>query len=133
MRGTNATFTVTVKEICVKEAVESSGATEAETRTRISNDLRRAAEKKRDAAMDEQIKAQLLQTSEADVKKVAESVSWAKFGPKSLAEFKFNLLLEEVAREQNINFENVTSYLRSQARVDDVAAEAQEGVELEFS
>jgi hypothetical protein len=76
-------------------------------------------------------------TCEADTKKIADSVSWAKFGPKSMAEFTWNLIVEEISIVEKISFNEVATFLRANATLLDTPGgdSAEGGVEdeIEFS
>ncbi|GAQ84143.1 hypothetical protein KFL_001770290 [Klebsormidium nitens] len=117
LRNVAARFTVTVHEIGIKKMLEKDPRPEAAIRADIEADLRATAERKTNDLIDQEVRRVLLETSEADVDKVAASVSWAKFGEKSLQDFKWNLLLEEVARNEKIEFEEAKAFLRRQATV----------------
>lgn len=117
LAGVKARFTVTVKAIGIKKELPKDTRPEAEQREAVKKELQAAAERRTNEAMDAVIRTSLLASSEADVEKVAQSVTWAKFGEKSLQDFKWNVLQEEVARVEGIPFEGVMPYLRSQARV----------------
>ena len=57
-----------------------------------------------DAVMDQMV--------DIDTSKVTESVSWAKFGEKSLRAFSWNLVKEEIARQEGIEARDVEARLR---------------------
>jgi FKBP-type peptidyl-prolyl cis-trans isomerase (trigger factor) len=117
LRNVRARFTVTVHEIGIKKMLDKDPRPDGVIRAEIEADLRATAERKTNDLIDTEVRKVLLQTSEADVEKVASSVSWAKFGEKSLQDFKWNLLLEEVARNEKIEFEEAKAFLRQNASV----------------
>eukprot|EP00271_Cylindrocystis_brebissonii_P013009 TRINITY_DN32550_c0_g1_i1.p1 TRINITY_DN32550_c0_g1~~TRINITY_DN32550_c0_g1_i1.p1 ORF type:complete len:358 (+),score=60.98 TRINITY_DN32550_c0_g1_i1:58-1074(+) len=117
LAGIKANFTVTVKEIGVKTAIAEDLRSAGDQRTAVEAQLTASAERVSNDAIDEKIRALLLASSEADVEKIAASVTWAKFGEKSLADFKWNLLQEEIARVEDITFDEVPSFLRKQATI----------------
>mmetsp|Transcript_3259 Transcript_3259/g.4437 ORF Transcript_3259/g.4437 Transcript_3259/m.4437 type:complete len:338 (-) Transcript_3259:242-1255(-) len=118
MRGVSARFNITVKEISKKEELETDSRSEKEQRAAILESLQADAKRVMDKQADEAIRAVLEKTSTADTQKVADSVSWAKFGPKSMAEFTWNLIVEEVSMVEGIKFDEVNAFLRSHAIID---------------
>ncbi|GBG71860.1 hypothetical protein CBR_g10798 [Chara braunii] len=117
LRNVKARFTVTVKAIGVKKELPKDTRPEHEQREEIKDELVAAEERKSNAQIDPEIRSALLESSEADVDKIASNVSWAKFGENSLKDFKWNLLMEEVARVENIAFEDVMPFLRREADI----------------
>lgn len=117
LAGVRARFTVTIHEIGVKKQLDADGRPLEAQRAEVEAQLLAAAERASNDVADAQIRAALLESTEADVEKVAASVSWAKFGAKSLQDFKWNLILEEVARMEGVTFEQVPPLLRSFATV----------------
>ncbi|CAI5471414.1 unnamed protein product [Closterium sp. Yama58-4] len=117
LAGVKAQFTVTVKEIGIKKEIEKDPRPVDVQRAEIEQQLLAVEERKSNDVLDAQIKAALLESSEADVEKVAASVTWAKFGERSLKEFKWNVLQEEVSRLEGIPFDQVPAFLRSQADI----------------
>lgn len=115
LAGVKARFTVTITEIGVKEEVEIDSRSVEEQRKSVTEELNAAAERTANEAIDGLIRNALLESSQADVDKVAASVTWAKFGERSLADFKWNVLQEEVARTEKITFDQVPTFLRNQA------------------
>lgn len=67
------------------------------SRAEIAATFEDSRKRKQNAIVDAAIRKVLEKSSTTDTKKVADSVTWAKFGPKSLAEFAWNLILEEVS------------------------------------
>jgi len=135
LRGVNVRFSVTVKEISVREELEEDTRPMEEQRAEIRAAHAAAAQRLTEEAMDAAIRSVLERTCVADTKKVADSVSWAKFGPKSMAEFTWNLILEEISMVEQIPFNEVPGFLRSHAVVlTDAAAadEAEEETEMSF-
>lgn len=119
LANVKAQFTVTVKEIGIKKLLEADTRTSEEQRAEIEAELKAVAERKFNDVVDAQIRSALLDSTEADVEKVAASVTWAKFGEKSLQDFKWNVVQEEVARVEGITFDQVPTFLRSQATITD--------------
>lgn len=115
LRDVGVRFTVTVKEISEREELEKDTRPVAEQRAEVWAEFEAAAKRKQEDEMDLAIRAVLEQTCQADTKKIADSVSWAKFGPKSMAEFTWNLILEEISKVEGIPFHEVASFLRAQA------------------
>eukprot|EP00475_Leptophrys_vorax_P025161 TRINITY_DN35177_c0_g1_i2.p1 TRINITY_DN35177_c0_g1~~TRINITY_DN35177_c0_g1_i2.p1 ORF type:complete len:371 (-),score=39.31 TRINITY_DN35177_c0_g1_i2:45-1043(-) len=117
LAGVRAQFTVTVKEIGVKKEIEKDPRPVDQQRAEIEQQMQAAAQRKANDVLDAQIRAALLDSSEADVEKVAASVTWAKFGEKSLQDFKWNVVQEEVGRVEGIAFDRVPAFLREEADV----------------
>lgn len=117
LAGVRARFTVTIHEIGVKKQLDADGRPPEAQRAELEAQLMAAAERASNDVADAQIRKALLESTDADVEKVAASVSWAKFGAKSLQDFKWNLILEEVARIEGVTFEQVPALLRSSAAI----------------
>ena len=62
----------------------------------VRAELEAKAQRQMNQALDVAIRTVIMETSSADVDTIAKNVSWAKFGEKSLAEFSWNLVKEEV-------------------------------------
>eukprot|EP00897_Mesotaenium_endlicherianum_P007604 jgi/Mesen1/6872/ME000352S05934 len=117
LANVKATFTATVKEIGVRKELTKDSRPVEEQRAQIQAELQANADRIANDALDSQIRTALLASSEADVEKMAASVTWAKFGEKSLQDYKWNVLQEEIARVESITFEQVPAFLRKQAKV----------------
>eukprot|EP00898_Chlorokybus_atmophyticus_P003907 jgi/Chlat1/4517/Chrsp29S04446 len=117
LRNMKARFTLTVHEIAKKELVTADSRPLEEQRAALEAAFQTEAQRKSDEAALVEIRKVLLETSRADTDKVVKSVSWAKFGEKSLADFTWNLIQEEVAREQGLKMAEVPAFLISQADI----------------
>jgi len=107
LRDVNVRFTVTVREISQREELEKDPRPVEEQRAEIWATQEAAAKRTQEDAMDLAIRTVMEKTCEADTKKIADSVSWAKFGPKSMAEFTWNLIVEEISIVEKISFNEV--------------------------
>jgi FKBP-type peptidyl-prolyl cis-trans isomerase (trigger factor) len=115
--GLTVDFTVLVKEIGETRPIEPDMRPDSEQRLEMASQLRAQAQKRCQEAIDAQLKEQLLQSSSADTELKTKSVSWAKFGPESEKSLKWNCILEEVARVEDIPFADVLPFLRREAVV----------------
>lgn len=80
--------------------------------------LTRTIAARTNASVDAALKEALLAACTVDSDVIVESVSWAKFGEKSLTEFKWSCIKEKIVSAHNLdNIEEVPVWLRSQADV----------------
>jgi len=137
LRDVNVRFTVTVREISQREELAKDLRPVEEQRAEIWATHEAAAKRAQEDAMDLAIRSVMEGTCEADTKKIADSVSWAKFGPKSMAEFTWNLIVEEISIVEKISFNEVAAFLRANATLLDTpggdSAEGDMEDEIEFS
>lgn len=117
LAGVTVNFKVTVKKILQRVAKEADARSPEEQRADIVARLEAQAQAETDKRLDKAIRAVYSQRSVADVQKQADAVSWAKFGEKSLEDYKWQMILEEVARAEGCTFDKVLPLLRSHASV----------------
>mmetsp|Transcript_33275 Transcript_33275/g.95757 ORF Transcript_33275/g.95757 Transcript_33275/m.95757 type:complete len:327 (-) Transcript_33275:208-1188(-) len=115
--GTTVDFTVLVLEIGELRPVAPDARPEAEQRAELEAELRQQAQLRTHTAIDVQIRAALLESSEVDTDAKTKSVSWAKFGDESEKSLKWTCILEEVSRNEGVPFDKVQDFLREQAIV----------------
>lgn len=109
----------TTCEVLVKQIYDKQpdGRTDDEKRQIVAEKLRGQAQRLNDQALDTAIRDQLASASFVDTDKIVNSVSWAKFGPRSTADYQWALIQEEIARKEGLDFNNVPAFLRDKARV----------------
>lgn len=115
--GMTVDFTVLVREIGETRHVEPDTRPDEEQRAELAKEIQEQAAKQSCEAIDKQIRAALLESSAVATESKTESVSWAKFGPESERALKWNCILEEVARTENIEFSETLPFLRAQAAI----------------
>eukprot|EP00899_Mesostigma_viride_P016097 jgi/Mesvir1/24489/Mv21844-RA.1 len=117
LRGKKARFTLTVHAIGRKEPIAPDTRPLDVQRTEIEARMRSESERASNDVVDRQLREKIQATSDADTQKIADSVSWAKFGTQSMKDFKWNLIKEEIARKEGIDFKDVMDFLRKSAKV----------------
>lgn len=115
--GLTVDFTVLVKEIGETRVIEADTRPEEVQREEVASQLREQALRASNTAIEKQVKAALMESSQVDTDTKTNNVAWAKFGPESTAAMKWNFILEEVARFEDIEFEDVIPFLCEEASV----------------
>merc|ERR1740121_270160 len=115
--GKTVDFKVLVREIGEMRPIEPDTRPDSEQRADILAELREQAERRAHEAIDKQLKEALLSSSQVDTEAKTKNVAWAKFGPESERAMKWNFILEEVARQEGLEFAEVMRFLRAEADV----------------
>jgi len=113
LKGVSCRVTAVVKKIMYKVPKDVEDVTEGEARVKAEGEVRERRAQKWMAAKDEEIMKYVCEHHcVVDTEKVEESVSWAKFGPKSLAKFQDSIVRETIAKREGIEVKDVRDFLR---------------------
>lgn len=116
--GSTLDFTVLVREIGEMRPVEPDTRPEVEQRNELAAQLQEQATRAARSVIEKQIKAVLMETSQVDTEAKTKAVTWAKFGPESERAMKWNFIVEEIARMEDISFDEVIPFLCAEADVE---------------
>jgi len=117
LQGVRARIRCLVRQIKQKVPREPDTRPIEDQRQSIRQELEAKTQAKINSALDQKIKQKLLASCEVDADKVVNSVSWAKFGEKSTQDFKWAVIQEKIASEENLSFSQVPEFLRKEAEI----------------
>jgi len=115
--GGSLDFTVLVQEIGEMRPIEPDTRPEEVQREEVAQQLHEQAERASRSAIEKQVKAALMESSQVDTEAKTKAVTWAKFGPESERAMKWNFILEEIARMEDMPFDEVIPFLCAEADV----------------
>jgi hypothetical protein len=121
LKGAICRFTVVTKKIMKKVEVTreegSENMSEVEKKAKLERAINTVHKAKYNAALDVVIKDEVMSFCELDTDNVVNSVSWAKFGEKSLAAFCWQLVKEKIAKNEKCEVKDVPALLRAYAQI----------------
>jgi len=115
--GQTLDFTVLVREIGEMRPIETDTRPVAVQREELAQQLQEQAVRASRSAIEKQVKVALMDSSQVDTEAKTKAVTWAKFGPESERAMKWNFILEEIARVEDISFDEVIPFLCREADV----------------